>query len=437
MRILIVAHYFPPLQSVGSLRPGTWARHWRAAGHDVHVLTTRKSAADGLLDASTALPFAGMVTEVSYARRIGDFLENRARGANGQAPERARPLAESRSLLRWLKRKVLANYLDFRQLWVRPAIEAGDALMRQQSFDALVSTTPPYPAHLVASALKARHPGVVWAADYRDLWSGSHLFPGIAPVRALERRQERKTLSRADLVSTVSEPLAAYLRDLLGREVSVLPNGFERDERPAHEPRAAGAAPVVVHTGTVYEGGHDVRTLLRALQILARRPSVVASGLRLRFYGESRVLATACNDYPDAARFIERMHSVPRREALAAQAKADGVLFFDWDDTSTASGQGVLSGKLFEYLSSGTEILVVGGADSAAGRLVISCDAGACFGADHVRLADALERIALQGGRRVDVRWDLLAPYERQQTSLALLESVIACVQARRGGPLE
>src|SRR5690349_12431827 len=43
MRILIISKFFPPENSVASLRPYSWAKHWAAAGHDVSVLTTVKS----------------------------------------------------------------------------------------------------------------------------------------------------------------------------------------------------------------------------------------------------------------------------------------------------------------------------------------------------------------------------------------------------------
>jgi hypothetical protein len=42
MRILIIAHYFPPKNSVASLRPYSWAQFWAQSGHDVTVLTTEK-----------------------------------------------------------------------------------------------------------------------------------------------------------------------------------------------------------------------------------------------------------------------------------------------------------------------------------------------------------------------------------------------------------
>ncbi len=119
------------------------------------------------------------------------------------------------------------------------------------------------------------------------------------------------------------------------------------------------------------------------------------------------------------------MGIVPRAQALQAQRSADAVLFFDWNDHSTESSGGVVSGKIFEYLASGTEILAVGGrsADVIAGLLEQTA-AGTWCGDDVERLAGALERIQAEGGRRVAPRWDLLAPYERRATSQRLLDRI-------------
>ena len=50
LRILIVAHAFPPMNSIASHRPYSWARFWRDEGHEIHVLTPAKHHFDGMMD---------------------------------------------------------------------------------------------------------------------------------------------------------------------------------------------------------------------------------------------------------------------------------------------------------------------------------------------------------------------------------------------------
>ena len=64
-RILIVSHFFPPLNSIASQRPYSWARTWTDMGHSVSVLTTAKMPFDGTPDLE--LDLSGIeVHTVSY-----------------------------------------------------------------------------------------------------------------------------------------------------------------------------------------------------------------------------------------------------------------------------------------------------------------------------------------------------------------------------------
>ena len=53
MKILIITHYFPPLNSVASLRPLAWAKFWSRMWHETAVITTKKHSFDGYLNLLT------------------------------------------------------------------------------------------------------------------------------------------------------------------------------------------------------------------------------------------------------------------------------------------------------------------------------------------------------------------------------------------------
>jgi len=41
-KILIITHYFPPINAIASHRPYSWAKYWSRMGHNITVLTTKK-----------------------------------------------------------------------------------------------------------------------------------------------------------------------------------------------------------------------------------------------------------------------------------------------------------------------------------------------------------------------------------------------------------
>lgn len=217
MKILIVASYFPPKRGIAALRPYSFAKYWAELGHDVTVLTTKKYTSEvGLdLDCSgfsvieTPLPFwhrwlvekkqvkssmfeRGIVTKDRKTRWRGAVLIDR--------------LSRYRQTTGVLKDQRMPSHLD---PWYMSAMSA----IEGRNWDLVVSTYSPYVAHLIAYRIVKKKMANLWIADYRDLWTGSHLFSGIWPITKLELALEKKVNETADCVTTVSEPLGDYLRD--------------------------------------------------------------------------------------------------------------------------------------------------------------------------------------------------------------------------------
>ena len=114
--------------------------------------------------------------------------------------------------------------------------------------DAIISTSPPPTAHLVASAL-ARRLQVPWIADYRDPWSQRSTRRRAGALDGVEARSSGARCRRPPHVVTVSAPIADDLRRLLGRPVSVVPNGFDPGDRARRRDPAAADRGRSLHAG--------------------------------------------------------------------------------------------------------------------------------------------------------------------------------------------
>jgi glycosyltransferase involved in cell wall biosynthesis len=214
------------------------------------------------------------------------------------------------------------------------------------------------------------------------------VFP-LAAQRRRDERLERQWLSEADVVVGVSRAAVADLRERLGIEAELIPNGWDPQEVHAD----SEASPDVeldpkrvslVYTGRFGSYGRDPRPLVEALERLAAADPGTASRLELVVAGpltEQEELLFAREVSPARVAVVG---SLPRERALALQREADCLLLLAQPTRSQ-----LLNFKLFEYLASGSPILALA-AGTEAGRVVEEIGGVAVRADDPAAIAKSL-----------------------------------------------
>jgi glycosyltransferase involved in cell wall biosynthesis len=417
MRILLVAPMFPPQRGVAPLRTYSFAAAWGAAGHAVTVLTTAKRADQvGLPRPATNFE----VVELPYRGAWPlELLRGLSRSRSGESPAAATRRSSLRrrlmAPLRSLKGRTgvfsSVRQPDLTDRWVKPAAAWARA---HGPWDAVVSSGGPPAAHLVALRIKAHGGCQVWAADFRDLWSGNHIYTGLFPWTLLERRREKRVLAHVDRLVTVSPGLASRLAAKAGKPVEVIYNGYDPRDFAALSPEPIfpnDRRVRLVYTGTVYDRGQDLSALCAAV---AAEPSAI-----LVVASDREDLWSAAARRAGLADRLEFRGSVPRADALRMQRDASALILLDWYDPR----HGVLTGKVFEYLLSPAPIWVVGGAiDSPAARLVVEAGRGVSLGRDVGRIRAAIHELSEGREARPTPNREFIAGLAREVQARRLLD---------------
>jgi glycosyltransferase involved in cell wall biosynthesis len=415
MRILIISYYFPPLNTIASHRPYSWARTWSTLGHEVHVLTTAKHTFHGALDLDYDLsglrihtaPFLGKVTS---ATGVAD------------SSDRAATTARRWERFKYLTRRLRLScgmFADIASLGYFSLLKTGLTVLRSKEFDFIVSTSPPEVSHFVAHELSVRT-GVPWVADYRDLWfpeMGVHHSRWAATLTGLA---SRRMLKQATVISTVSQGLAARLKAFTGREIHVCYNGYFTDadsqgDRPWTDDKIH-----IAYTGRIYPHKRDPSMFFKALgQALASKTDLV-DRLVVDIYSNDEPWLNRLISHSPAASCV-RVHAlVPHKTSLAIQQHAAYLLFIDWMDKRA---DGILTGKLFEYLASGRPILCVGNREnSEAAEMIRKTRAGVVLTATHT-IRDFLETLPDHLAVGPALR-DQIKPYSREEQAARFLDSM-------------
>ncbi|MBI3041143.1 MAG: glycosyltransferase [Chloroflexi bacterium] len=266
----------------------------------------------------------------------------------------------------------ILNYPDSHRGWQRFALEAGNNLLEHEKIDAMISCHPTI-SHIIASNLKAKH-RIPWLADFPDLWSQNHNYSYSSLRKAIDKRLEKKTLSMADVLTTVSEPWAEELRALhKGKPVYTVTHGFD--------PLQVNIPPVkltdkftITYTGTIYRGKQQPSRLFAALRDLISDETIDPVDVEVRFYGSKHDWLDKEIKQYGLSNIVKQYGVVPRQAAIIKQRESQLLLFLDWDDPQE---KGVYTGKIYEYLGTRRPTLATGGAaDDVVAELLNKTKAG-------------------------------------------------------------
>jgi glycosyltransferase involved in cell wall biosynthesis len=332
----------------------------------------------------------------------------------------------------WLKtltrrmRLSLATFGEPRWLAYRPMLREGLALARKRRFDFIIATTPPDMPLLVARTL-SRRTGTPWVADFRDLWFRDLLLYRSRLASSLSGPLNRWLVADAAVLVAISRGLQERLSAYLGREVLLSRNGFLEEDRKDLPAVPADGRTHIAYTGRVYPGRQDPTPLLRALARLQGEFPDLRSRLAVDFYGYEDPALRRHIAQHGVQEIAGLRGFVPYRQSMALQRAADALLFLGWAD---AGGEGMMTGKLLEYLGSGRPILALGPRkDSEAARLVVEAGAGTALTTDD-EVADYLRRL-LASPRPPDVPPDAVREFSRERQSVLLLEEILYRLRKR------
>jgi hypothetical protein len=373
MKVLVIAFFFAPSNSIGAVRMDSLAAYLVSRGADVRVIAggpAGLTVQDVGPDAAVLVrhvPGQGLTTRLASRMRARRRQDSARVPAAGSAPPAATRHSLGRNLVSSVGRSIL-YFPDSSLPWARAAYGAGIGATRSWRPDVILVSGPPFSSFLTASRL-SRRLGVPWIADYRDLWSNSTYYGFHRARQLVDTGLERLLLRGVAAVVTVSEPLRAELSALHHRRSAVVLNGHEVADECDRLPGRLPGVLNLVYSGQLYAGKRDPGPVFRAIAMLG----VDGEGIRVHYAGPDGAAAAASARREGCADNLVDHGEILRREALGLQRRADVLLLLMWNNAGEA---GVYSGKLFEYLFARRPILMLGWPHGVAAELIRSRNAG-------------------------------------------------------------
>jgi len=365
-KVLIVSHFFAQCRHFRSTRINGLARYLPQQGWSPVILTS--AVAPEVTGEFTSVEVRYEDYLRQWKERLGLKADQPLKEQVEEGREGKRNLAD-RALTTWER---VYGFPDPTLSWVGPAVEAGKKLMADEDIKAIISSSGPGASHIVASKLKAER-DVPWVADFRDLWAWDHNDVRSPVRRLMNEKLERDTLRTADVLTTVSDPLAEKLMKIHHRDrVITIPNGFDPVDMPSQAVKLDDRFSIN-YTGKVYRKGMDPAPLFDVLRKLTTEGMIDRKEVEVNFYGDRNPWFMHEIEERGLADIVKVHGTVPRQESLDIQKRSQLLLILAWDNKKE---KGVYTGKIFDYLAAKRPILSIGSSEDVISKLLTSTGTG-------------------------------------------------------------
>jgi len=375
-KVLIISYFFPPCNLTASQRAQSWANYLSKFGYKPVVITRRwDHKISHLSDVSKATPDAILHQEnenyevyyVPYHPNLRDqiYVKYRENGFN-----------------------FLRRFLTMMELLFQPFFNAAipydnigefanDYLEKNPDVKKMVVSGNPFNLFKFGYQLH-NSTGIKWIADYRDAWTTGqiqlidkgffHRF-----IHSLDAHYEKKWVGTARVVTASSQPIADEIGKLVKRKSHAIYNGFVLEDFKGIKVEGKFTDFTITYVGMLYPG-QKVEIFLDAYKEFIRQtPDVKAKllfpGIAFLADQHARIknAMTGFEPYYECTERIERM-------AILEIEKRSHLLFHvAWDEH-----KGIIASKIYEYIASGSYIIVTPTDHGAIEEIVQKSGCGVC-----------------------------------------------------------
>ena len=265
---------------------------------------------------------------------------------------------------------------DPKVFWVNSSVKYLQEYLKSNKIDVIISTGPPHSMHLIAKKLCQKN-NLKWIADFRDPWTDLYYnkeFKQLSLAKNKNKKLETSVLINADCVLTVSNSLKKeFVKQ--AKRVEVITNGFD-DEVLTNNLINLDSKFSISYIGLLPVQSNP-KFLFTVLNELCIENPDFKKDLNINFIGDiSDVIKEdiETNNLSENTNFIGY---VSHEKAIDYQKKAQVLLLLI---PNVEKSEGILTGKLFEYLTAKRPILAIGPENGDLSEILKSTNAGVVVG---------------------------------------------------------
>lgn len=348
-KVLVIAYYFPPIGLSGVQRTLKFVKYFKNYNWEPTVLTTS--------DIGYYAHDHSLLKEVEDAdikvERVAGGEINSLIKKNGTVKI---PSEKIRKLFSYISQTFFIP--DNKVNWSKKAIEKAREILKQEKYDIIFVTAPPFSTVNIAVELKKEF-NVPLVIDYRDLWFESYFsfYPTLLH-KSMHKKMEYNALKAADKITVtnrvIKEKIINTYQFLSFDDVTILSHGFDPMDFENLKPEKRTNKRMIISYSGIFMEYNTPEYFLKAFKEISLEKPEIAANIELHFIGFLRKENNKLIKKLQLEDFVKDFGYIEHKEAVRKLVSSD-VLWFMIGKKQNIDA--LLPGKLFEYVGSKKPIL--------------------------------------------------------------------------------
>lgn len=378
-KVLIITYYWPPKGGAGVQRWLKMVKYFRENNWEPIIFTPSEGDTP-VTDETLQKDVPKNTTELNYPIWEPFDLYNKILGNKGGKKNYSGLITEGKKggkiakLSMWIR----GNFFipDARKFWIKPATNYILDYLVNNPVDAIISTGPPHSMHLVALNIKEKL-NIPWVADFRDPWTKIDFYHELRLSNWANKKHhqlEKEVLTKANKVVCVSPSWAKDFEVLGDRKIEVITNGFDPEDYQKNI-ITLDSKFTITHVGSMNKDRNPY-ILWEAISELINKSEEFKAAIQIQLIGQVDFSILKTIEENNLNDYVLKINHLPHKQAIE-KLETSQILLLPINDTPNING--VVPGKLFEYMGAKRPILCIGKKDADAGIIIQKANAGSVF----------------------------------------------------------
>jgi glycosyltransferase involved in cell wall biosynthesis len=375
-KVLIITYYWPPSGGAGVQRWLKFVKYLREFGWEPIIYTPENPespATDPSLEKDIPIGITVLKTPIwepytAYKKFVGRKKEDKIKA--GFLSESESP-SFTENISVWIR----GNFFipDARKFWVKPSVKKLTSYLKVNPVDVIVSTGPPHSMHLIALGIKQKL-NIPWLADFRDPWTNIDFYDKLKLQKFADQKHkklEQKVIHNANMLVTVSRNWANDFKKLGAQHIEVITNGYDEDDFKPDKMNMSEKFEIL-HIGSM-NADRNPAALWEVLGDFCRKDSDFKNNLLIKLIGQTDFKVVESLKKNELFDHVSIENYMPHQNVIDYASRAR-LLLLPLNNTPNVNG--IIPGKLFEYLGLNRPILCIGIANGDSAEIIDETKSG-------------------------------------------------------------